>query len=272
MSSYYYRPKIDPILRAKEEADIKGQIEAIHFDFPTYGYRRIHEQIIRSTGEIINEKKIRRIMKKYDLRPVIKQSYKIATTDSNHVQPIHPNLIQGMMVNGIDQVWVADITYIRLETVFIFLSVIMDLYSRKIIGWAISRRLEKEICLRSLKMAINCRNPPCGVIHHSDRGVQYASNEYVELLFENKLHISMSDKGNPYDNAFCESLMKTLKYDEIHLKEYETITDVIENLPTFIEKVYNKKRLHSSLGYLPPEEFEAMILTMRPEERPILKI
>jgi transposase InsO family protein len=272
MSSYYYCPKRNPMDRAREEADLKGVIEAIHYDFPAYGYRRIGEHILLSTGEVINSKKIRRIMTKYGLRPVWKKSFKIATTDSRHQEPIYPNLIQGMGVNGVNQVWVADITYIRIQTCFIFLAVIMDVYSRKIVGWAISKSLKADICVRALKTALAQRRPPKGCIHHSDRGIQYACDAYVGLLKENEFHISMSRKGNPYDNAFAESLMKTLKYEEIHLKEYETVTDVIENLPRFMEDVYNKKRLHSSLGYVPPDEFERRILTMHPDERPILNL
>ena len=175
-----------------------------------------------------------------------------------------------MGVTNINQVWVSDITYIRIATCFVFLAVVMDVYSRKIIGWAISKSLKADFCVRALKMAIATRSPPKGCFHHSDQGIQYACHEYTGLLVENGFHISMSDRGNPYHNAFAETLMKTLKYEEVHLKEYETILDVIENLPKFMEDVYNCKRLHSSLGYLPPDEFERRLLTMLPEERPIL--
>ena len=175
-----------------------------------------------------------------------------------------------MSIDNINQVWVADITYIRLETTFVYLAAIMDLYSRRVIGWAISKKIDQSLCLRAVEMAIERRKPPRGVIHHSDRGVQYASQAYTQMLKDHGFHISMSSAGNPYDNAFCESLMKTLKYEEILLKDYQTMTDVLENLPIFIEEVYNKKRLHSSLGYKSPEMFEVQIKTMA--ERPILKI
>ena len=272
MSTYNYKPRTDLYAKAKEEADLKGVIEKIHFDFPCYGYRRIHEHILQTTGEIINCKKIRRIMNKYGQYPVSKQSFTIATTDSNHDRQVYPNLLEGMIINNINQVWVSDITYIRISTCFIFLAVVMDLYSRKIIGWAIAKNLKSDLCVRALKAAIASRSVPKGCIHHSDRGVQYASDVYVQLLTEHNFHISMSRKGNPYDNAYCESLMKTLKYEEIHLKEYETVTDVIENLPKFMEDVYNTKRIHSSLGYVTPEAFERKILTMPAEQRPIQEI
>jgi len=273
MSAYYYRPKIDPIERERIDADLRDQIEDIHYDFPYYGYRRIHEHILKSTGEIINTKKIRRVMDKFNIVPISKKKFKVATTDSNHQQPIYPNHIQGMMLTNVDQVWGSDITYIRILTGFLYLAVIMDLYSRKIVGWAISRSLQSDLCVRALKMAIKERGKiPAGIIHHSDRGVQYASEAYVSLLIENKFIISMSNRGNPYDNAFLESLMKTLKHDEIHLKEYETATDVLENLPKFIKDVYNKKRLHSGIDYMAPEEFEKKLLTMPEDERPKLQL
>lgn len=253
-----------------EEADLKGQIEEIHIEFPYYGYRRIHEEILLKTGEVVNTKRIRRVMAKYELWPVYYKKFKVQTTDSNHSEPIYPNLIQEMGLDNINQVWVADITYIRIETCFVYLAAIMDLYSRKVVGWAISKKIDQDLCLAALAMAIERRKPPRGLIHHSDRGVQYASHAYTDMLKAHGIHISMSAKGNPYDNAFCESLMKTLKYEEVLLKNYETMTDVLLNLPRFIEEVYNKKRLHSSIGYKSPEAFESQLPTMA--ERPILKI
>jgi transposase InsO family protein len=272
MSSYYYQPKVDPLVRASDDADLKKQIEDVHDEFPYYGYRRIHEHILKTTGEIINEKKVRRVMKKFNLRPITKIKFKVATTDSNHQEQIYPNHIQGMMLNGVDQVWGADITYVRIRTGFLYLAVIMDLYSRRIVGWAISTSLHSGLCLEALKMAITNRKPKKGLIHHSDRGVQYASKAYINLLKKHGIIPSMSAKGNPYDNAFLESLMKTIKHDEIHLKEYETTTDVLENLPKFIEDVYNKKRLHSGIDYQSPDEFEKKLLTMALAKRPVLQL
>lgn len=272
MSTYYSKPKIDPLVRGESDADLRGMIEKIHYEFPTYGYRRIQKHIEKTTGEVINSKRIRRVMKEYGLKAISKKKFKVATTDSNHEKKVYPNHIQGMSLNDINQVWGADITYIRILTGFVYLAVIMDLYSRKIIGWAISTSLHRGLCVDALKMAIKERNPKKGTVHHSDRGVQYASEEYVELLLENGFIISMSNKGNPYDNAFLESLMKTLKHEEVHLKEYETMTDVLENLPKFIEDVYNAKRLHSGIGYQAPEEFEKNLLTMATDERPIMQL
>jgi transposase InsO family protein len=212
-------------------------------------------------GLVVNWKRIRRVMREYGLLAEVKRAY-VATIDSNHDLPIHPNLLRGREVNGPNEVWVADITYIRITTCFVYLAVVLDLFSRKVVGWAISRSLHRDISLEALRMAISARNPPPGCIHHSDRGVQYACGEYVALLESAGLRVSMSRKGNPYDNAYAESFIKTLKYEEVHLWNYETYAEVIERVPYFIEEVYNKKRLHSSLGYLPPDEFEQRMMEM----------
>jgi transposase InsO family protein len=188
----------------------------------------------------------------------IRGGFKVITTQSDHGYKLYPNRIKNVPAPmAPDKLWVADITYIRLMTEFVYLAVVMDRYSRKVIGWAISRSLKHELCLEALNMAIKKRKPPRGVIHHSDRGVQYACDSYIQVLTENGFEISMSRKGNPYDNAHMESFMKTLKADEVNLYEYETLEDVMERLPVFLETTYNKKRLHSSIGYLTPEEFEA---------------
>lgn len=258
-SGYYYRPKRDPTEQARRDTDLRDRIEAIQADFPKYGYRRMYAQLGRD-GVIVNKKRIRRVMREYGLLPEIKRAY-VQTTDSVHGYRVYPNLARDAEVNGPNQVWVADITYIRIATCFVYLAVILDLFSRKVVGWALSASLQHELALEALKMALEQRRPPEGCIHHSDRGVQYACDDYVKLLESSGLRISMSRRGNPYDNAFAESFMKTLKTEEVYLWEYESMADVVERIPYFIEEVYNKKRLHSSIGYLSPDEYEKQMLT-----------
>ena len=248
---------------------MRQQIERIHEEFPGYGYRRLVVELGRR-GVCVNGKRIRRVMKKFGLKPITWRTF-VHTTDSRHALPVYPNLIKNRQVRAINQVWVADITYIRIRSSFVYLAAILDLYSRKIVGWAISKRIDTELCVTALQMALQTRRAR-GCIHHSDRGAQYASASYVALLRQYRLQISMSAKANPYDNAFMESFYKTLKYEEVHLCNYETYDDVIERLPFFIEEVYNRRRLHSSIGYLPPTEFEAAVLNLKPADRPVLDL
>jgi transposase InsO family protein len=233
-------------------------IERTQAEFPFYGYRRVHEWLERKQGITINEKRILRIMQKYGLKALIWHGWKIKTTDPDHNFGYANNLLPGRRITGINQVWVTDITYIRIRSGFIYLAVILDLYSRKVVGWAISLRIDTELCLKALDDAIKKRRPGPGLIHHSDRGVQYACDAYKARLAENGIIPSMSAKGYCYDNAFAESFFKTLKAEEVYLTEYETIEDVLKAIPRFIEDVYNEKRLHSSLGYFSPEEFEQL--------------
>ncbi len=256
-SSYYYSPKVDPVERANRDSDLRDLIEEIQEHYPAYGVRRVYWEFFWEYGKRINRKRIARVMKKYGLKALIYKGFKISTTNSKHNHRVYPNLVSGKEITAPNHIWAADITYVRIKTGFVFLAAILDLFSRRVIGWAISKKINTALCLEALKMAIDARTCERGCIHHSDRGVQYASGDYVNLLKEHGFEISMSRKGNCWDNAFVESFFGTLKREEIHLCEYEDIYDVINRLPQFIEDLYNKKRRHSSLGGLSPVEFEA---------------
>jgi len=257
-SSYYYNSKRQELL--PEDQALINRIEEITEEFPKAGYRKVTRQLHREAVPV-NHKKVHRIMREKGLL-VTKTKQFVKTTDSNHPYPVYPNLIKALRVTNLNQVWVADITYIRIAVGFVYLAVILDLCSRKAIGYAISRTIDTSLSLSALRMAIQSRNPPAGVIHHSDRGVQYAAHEYIDELKSHGFQISMSRKGNPYDNAFAESFMKTIKTEEVYLWEYRTLDDVLGRLPYFIEQVYNQKRLHASLDYVPPAEYEAKLINL----------
>ena len=263
-SSFYYQPKEPDTADVKADMDILDRIETICLDFHGYGYRRVTRQL-HYDGFQVNHKRVLRLMRESDLLCRIKRKW-VRTTDSNHGLPIFRNLIKDRQITGINQVWLADITYIRIRHGFVYLAAILDAFSRKVIGHAISRSMDTKLVLEALNMAIANRNPCSGIIHHSDRGVQYASLDYVGKLKEHGFEVSMSGKGNPYDNATMESFFKTLKQEEVYLFEYETITDVQSRLPYFIEQVYNLKRLHSSIGYLSPVTYEEMVTQQQNKE------
>lgn len=240
---------------------LRKEIQGIALEFPFYGYRRISKEL-RRRELVANHKKVLRLMREDNLICRRKRAFRPVTTQSNHSYNIHPNLIKNIEVTGLNQVWVSDITYIRLQREFIYLASVIDIFSRKCIGWSLGRDIDSFLVLDALKMALAKRGLIgfSNLIHHSDRGVQYASDDYVELLNKNGIKISMSASGNPYDNAFAESFNKTLKVEEVYINEYETFEDALKNIKHFIEIVYNKKRLHSSIGYIPPEEFEREVL------------
>lgn len=237
--------------------ELRHQVQRIALENRLYGYRRVSEQLQRE-GWPIGRKRVARIMREDNLLCVRKRRF-VLTTDSNHFWPVYPNLATERVVEAINQLWVADITYIRLLEEFIYLAVILDAYSRKVIGWELDQTLEARLALAALQKALAQRQTPPGLIHHSDQGVQYCCRDYVKLLESREILISMSRRGNPYDNAKAESFMKTLKCEEVYLREYRTIGEARESIGIFIEQVYNQKRLHSALGYCPPAEFEAAL-------------
>lgn len=239
-------------------------LHKVALEFPCYGYRRITAALKRQ-GFCINHKRVLRLMREDNLLCLRKRRF-TKTTDSEHDLPIYQNLAAKLSVTGIDQLWVADITYIRLTSEFVYLAIVLDAFSRRVIGWHLSRRLDAGLSVTALSMALRTRQPASGLVHHSDRGVQYAAAEYTDLLKASGIQISMSRVGNPYDNAKAERFMKTLKYEQVYLCEYENLAEAKASIADFIERVYNHKRLHSALGYLPPAEFEEIHRQRQHEE------
>jgi putative transposase len=245
------QPGVDP------DMDLRDAIQRVALEWPAYGRPRITAEL-RRRGWQVNHKRVYRIMREDNLLCVRRRKF-VVTTDSHHAFRIYPNLAQSLMLTGVNQLWVADITYIRLQEEFVYLAVILDAYSRRVIGWALDRTLEAELTVAALRMALARRNATADLVHHSDRGVQYASTQYTELLGEHGIQISMSRKANPWDNAACESFMKSLKYEEVYRNEYRDLSEARTSIYEFLDKVYNRRRLHSALGYVPPAEFEAKL-------------
>jgi transposase InsO family protein len=260
----YYRFDESASTGPDPDMELRDAIQRIALEWPAYGRRRITKEL-RRRGWTVNQKRVHRILREDNLLCLRKRKF-VVTTDSNHGRKIYPNLAGEMVLTGMDQLWRADITYIRLREEFVYLAVILDAYSRRVIGWALERNMEDELTLSALRMALSQRVVEPGLVHHSDRGSQYASGDYTSLLKENGIVISMSRKGNPWDNAACESFMKTLKSEEVHRNEYRDLAEARSEIRDFLEKVYNRKRLHSALGYVPPAEFEANLVAQLQKE------
>ena len=246
------------------DLELRDALQRIALEFPSYGWPRMTAELQRR-GWAVNHKRVYRLMREDNLLCLRRRKF-VVTTDSDHGLPVYPNLARTLVVTGLDQLWVADLTYLRLELEFVYLAVILDAFSRRVIGWALDRTLEAELTLQALRMALAQRRPVPGLVHHSDRGVQYASRDYTRLLQDHGIQISMSRKANPWDNAACESFIKTLKYEEVYRTEYRDLAEARASIGVFLEKVYNQKRLHSALGYLPPVEFERGLLAQTHKE------
>jgi putative transposase len=259
-AGFYRWRHAESALGTAEDADIdlRDAIQRIALEWPCYGWRRMRAEL-RRRGWTVNHKRVRRMMREDNLLCLRRRKF-VVTTDSNHRRPVYPNLASELVLTGLDQLWVADITYIRLAMEFVYLAVVIDAFSRRVIGWALDRTVEDDLTLTALRMALEGRRPSPGLVHHSDRGSQYASGDYTDLLKTNGCQISMSHKASPWENAGCESWMKTLKSEEVYRQEYRDLAEARTCIERFIEKVYNQQRLHSALGYCPPAEFERALL------------
>ena len=253
----YYRFDENAEAGTDLDMDLRDAIQRVALDWSTYGRRRMTEEL-RRRGWTVNHKRVHRIMREDNLLGVQPKRF-VSTTNSSHKLEVYLNLAGRMKLTGINQLWVADITYIRLKAEFVYLAVILDGFSRKVVGWALDRTLAVRLTIGALEQAIERRQPAPGLVHHSDRGFQYAHAEYIAILEKHHMVPSMSRPANPYDNASCESFMKTLKREEIYANKYDDLENLRANIEEFIEQYYNRLRLHSALGYRSPEEFEQQI-------------
>ena len=259
-----YRRRAAAPCPADPDLELRDVLQRIALEMPSYGRPRLTAEL-RRRGWPVNAKRVYRLMREDQLLCVRRRKFAV-TTDSRHDLRVYPNLAREKVLTDVDQLWRADLTYIRLREEFVFLAVIVDAYSRRVIGWALDRSLENELTLAALRMALSRRSIGPGLVHHSDRGVQYASHDYTALLKEHGIEISMSRKGNPWDNAACESFMKTLKYEEVYRSEYRDLAEARASIQRFLDGIYNRKRLHSALGYVPPAEFEAHLAAQKNKE------
>jgi putative transposase len=252
----------------QEGTAVRDAVQRVALANRRYGYRRITAQLCRD-GFVANHKRVLRLMRRDNLLCLRKRPFVPVTTQSRHDWRVVPNLVRGLVPAGLDQLWVADITYVRLSEEFAFLAVLLDAFSRRVIGWALDRHLRASLAIAALQMAIEARRPaPGSLVHHSDRGVQYACAEYAAVLEAHDIQPSMSRVGNPYDNAQAESFMKTLKQEEVDGRDYRDLNHAREAIAAFIEGVYNRQRLHSALAYRPPAEFEANLQRLAAATRP----
>jgi putative transposase len=255
----YYRQRHQPApsLADRAETERRQAIQRIALEMPTYGYRPMTAELHRQ-GLPTGRDRVLRYMREANLLCRRRRAF-VATTDSRHALKVFPNLARDLPITDIDQLWVADITYIRLGREFVYLAILLDACSRRVIGWALERQLTTKLSLTALQMALATRQVKPGLMHHSDQGRQYAAADYVALLVKHQIRISMSRTGNPYDNAKAERFMRTVKYEEVYLADYQTLIEARAAISHFIEEVYNRKRLHSALGYRPPVEFEQLL-------------